>query len=288
MAMVKRKIYKLLNLLAYDGHFTAISAACVSALPTYLLGFSVPVIIHIIPFLGSEIIYSFNRYKEKKQDGFNLNNETLLRKKNIFYPFFFFFFLFFIGYLLWIQHIELLLFSFIVIAMGLLYTIFLKKLTKKIVGIKVFFVSFCWALIVFLPFVFKRNFLENFFSALIIFLFVFLNVLLFELFLDFRDIKQDRKNNLLTLPAVMTMPMLIFSLCFLNFLSFFMILLGIVLNLLPTLSFFLFFSFLYNLIFLLIITKKVNIKERFYEFLVDFGKILWLLIVFSVFYDGGF
>ena len=89
MVVVKNFLAKIIYILIKDGHFTATSAACLSALSGYLFKLSVPATIHLIPFLGSEAIYSFNRYKEKKQDGLEKNKEDLLRKKNIFYPFLF-------------------------------------------------------------------------------------------------------------------------------------------------------------------------------------------------------
>ncbi len=280
--MVIKKIKDTAISLISDGHITALSAVCISVLPLYLFDFSVPKAVHLIPFLGAEIIYSFNRYKEKKEDGYDKKVETFLRKKEVFFYFFIFSGIFFIGYLLWFRNFILLAFGLFLTATGLLYSLFLKKITKKIRGFKNFLVSFCWALIVLLPFIFKGNLPEEIFSALLMFIFIFMNVLIFEIFLDFGDLEQDKRMNLLTLPSTMSKKQLLSLLLTLNFLSLFPVFLGLYLNYLPSISAVFFFSFFYNFSFLYIIIKEIELSAWFSNLLVDLSKIIWFLLFLLV------
>jgi len=274
-----KRITWFVDVIIYDGHLTAISAACMSFLPVILIKLPVSKIITIIPFVACEIIYSFNRYKERFHDDSGIRNSGLLKRKKFFIPFFIFLSLLFIGYLIWFKNLLLLIFSCVITIMGVFYSIFIKKLTKLIPGIKNFFVAFCWASITILPFTFYNNLLLSYFSALIIFSFVFISVLLFEIFLDFRDIKEDKKRSLITFPIVLKKSSLAFLLLFINFFSIIPIFLGFYFNFLPKTVSILLLSFFYNLIFITIIAGKINVGKKFFEPLVDCGKILWIIEV---------
>lgn len=265
-----------LDLLIYDGHITAISAAFVFSLPLVIFNLPIPFIVGIVPFIACEIIYSFNRYRDKFQDDSMNSSRGLLKKKKVFVPFFLFLFLFLLGYLAWFQHLLLFLFSFAITIMGIFYSLSVKDLTKLIPGIKNFFVSFCWASITILPFTFYNNLFSNFLRALTVFLFVFLTVFLFEIFLDFRDTKEDIKRKLITFPVVLRKRNLVFLLLFVNLFSTLPIFAGIYFSILPISSLILLFSFVYNMIFIAIVNDKIKIEKKIFEFLVDLAKILWV------------
>ena len=113
-------------------------------------------------------------------------------------------------------------FGFLILISGLLYTNYFKKVTRRIVGFKSFYIAFTWSLlVVFLAFYY--SFSLNL-SVFLISSFVFLRVLLNTIFFDIKDIESDKKDNLKTMPIFLGKDRTLKYLNILNAVSFIIIL----------------------------------------------------------------
>ncbi len=284
MALVNRSsAMNLLSVIVRDGHLTAIGSSSVSLVSALLLNLSIPVAIHIIPFLSCELIYSFNRYKEKRLDGFSKKEEKGLRKKAFFYPFFLIISSILVYCLIQVGSKHLGYFALFVTVMGLLYTILLKNITKSVPGFKNFFVSFCWSLIIFLPLVYSETLIDNIIPAILVASFVFLNTMAFEIILDVRDSDRDKVGHLITFPLVMSKEKVFFLISLLSLISVIPVIFGAVIGFFAMSSLVLLIPSFSVLAFTFIIFKTTSIKKEIYEFLLDSVRISWsLLLVMSI------
>ena len=124
--------------------------------------------------------------------------------------------------------------GFVVLVLGLLYSSYFKKITKKIVAFKNFFVSSVWALLVLFFFFYYSIPITK--AALIMAGFVFTRMVAIQILFDVRDIDGDRKNGLLTIPVVMGDHKEFGLLKFLNFASIALLVFSVYFGLLPFIS----------------------------------------------------
>lgn len=241
-----RKVF--IKKITQQGHLTSLGAVSVAFATMLVLNIKLNWKALVAVYSAAETIYLFNFYKDMKVK----NQFTILSKNKNFLPtmqgvivfFIFLFFLIFIGTLLIAQQGELLVFGIPIILCGIIYNIFLKKLTQKLIGFKDFFVSFWWALIV--PFI--ASFADNFQNAslFLFFLFILINVLIHEIILGITDTEEDFRESLRTFPLSLRKSVLIQLLAFFTFLGVMPVILGVYLGLFPWYSSILIFTFPYN------------------------------------------
>jgi 4-hydroxybenzoate polyprenyltransferase len=159
------KIQKFLktiwNEFVYGGHLISLGAVSVVFTSSILLNINITWDSLLVTYLGCQIIYLYNRYKEFNIDFLTNPERTKHTEKYIRYiPLIIFIFsLLAIGILIYFEKFHALIFGFFLVFLGLLYSLFLKKLTKKIIGFKNFFVTLIWAsLVIFLAFNFNFYF----------------------------------------------------------------------------------------------------------------------------------
>nr|WP_321498125.1 UbiA family prenyltransferase [uncultured Methanolobus sp.] len=87
-----------------------------------------------------------------------------------------------------------------ILVLGLLYGSHFKKLTKKIPAFKNVFVSIVWAFMAIFAFIYYS--VPITYGAIMLALFVFIRMMNIQILFDVRDMEGDRKDGLLTVPAI--------------------------------------------------------------------------------------
>ena len=275
-----RKFLKLIqNEIIYGGHLLSLGAVSIVFTSAILLNIKITWDCLVIVYLGIYSAYLFNRYKEIKID-FSTNLErTLYLQKHIKYiPFVIFFCaLLMIVILVFFNKTSVIIFGLILFLISLLYSIFLKEFTKKIIGFKNYFVSLMWTLLIIflsLYYSFPLNL-----SLVLILIFVYLRCFIDTNFYDIKDIESDKKENLLTLTVIFEKEKLLQFLNLINILALLPIILGVYLGLFPVFS--LMLLFIIPITFYLL--KKLEIKKiniaYFSEIAIGIEKISWLLLI---------
>ncbi len=266
--------------LIYKGHLTAFGATSIVLMTATLLKIKVTWECLVIVYLASEIIYLYNRYKEIDKDFLTNPERTkyfLKHNKHIRLSIFLLS-LAFVGVLTITVKINLLVFGVFFVFLGLLYSVFFKKLTKNIIAFKNFFVSFCWATIVIFVSIFYSY--QYILPVFLIFVFVWINMFVQEALLDIKDVKNDKRENLLTLPIILSRSLLFYVLFFLTILASAFIFYGIYFHLLPVCSVILFFVIPYNFFLFNENINKININFKYLEALIDIEKVLCGVLIF--------
>ena len=264
----------------YGGHILSFGAISITFTSATLLSIPVSWDFLLIVYLIVYTVYSYDRFKGFKQDLLTNHDRSEHIKKYIKYvpviiPSSI---LVIVGMLLYFGNQSSLIFGFFLVSFGLLYNPFFKKLTRKIVGFKSFYVSFVWAsLVIFL--VFYYSFSLNL-AVLSLSLFIFLRWLINTIFFDIKDIKSDKKNCLKTLPALLGKMRVLSYLHIINIFSIVPIIIGVFKNLLPPYALFLLVFYFYSFYYLQKAKdEKANIHNLSYV-MVDGEYLLWLIILF--------
>ncbi len=186
----------------YGGHLQSLGASAIIFLTSIFLKIKITWDVLIIIYLIFYLIYFYNRWKEIKIDSLTNPERSAHLKKNIHY----FSFLFFIIILLllflifYFVNTYSILFISVIFILGILYTSYFKEFTSKIFIFKNIYVSLIFALLPFFTMVYYFEF--NFSYIFFLFsLFIFLKVLIMQIFLDIKDIESDKK--LKTIPILL-------------------------------------------------------------------------------------
>ncbi len=106
--------------------------------------------------------------------------------------------------LIYIGNLKLAVFSFALLLLGFLYPFYFKNLTKKIVAFKNFYVAAFFTIITLLPIIYHPQPMAT--SSIILLtslmLLIFSKTVLMQIFLDCKDIDNDKSLGLLTIPAL--------------------------------------------------------------------------------------
>ena len=277
------KAKQILNLagneLVYGGHLLSLGASSIVFTSAVLLDIKITWDCLAVVYLGAQIIYLYNRYKEFRKD-FLTNPERTnhLRKYIKIVPLLIFIFtLIFIAILLNFNKFPALIFGLILILLGLLYSKCFKSFSKKIIGFKNLFVPFIWGLsVIFL--VIYYSFVSLNFSVFFIFIFIYLRLYLHEIFFDIKDIKSDKKESLLTLPIIFEKQKLFDILNLVNVLAAIPIIIGFCLGLLPKFAIILLLMVIYAFYYLRKF-KKEAYSVYLHNLIIDGEYILWSLFV---------
>ncbi|MDG6243225.1 MAG: UbiA family prenyltransferase [Methanolobus sp.] len=164
-----------------------------------------------------------------------------------------------------------------ILLLGLLYGNYFKKVTKRIPAFKNFFVSFVWSFMVLFVFIYYS--LPITYSALMLSMFIFIRMMNIQILFDVRDAEGDRKDGLLTIPALFSerhYPLILRSV---NYLSILFVTVCVFLDLLPllTLAFIPMFYYAAGYINNVVKSKK---KSSSYVFAAC-EPIMWSVLIFS-------
>jgi len=278
-----RKSKEILSLVwnefVYGGHLFSFGAVSIVFSSAILLGVKITWDCLVIVYLGMHSAYLYNRHKELKIDfSTNPGRTQYLKKNNRYIPLLIFFYILsMVIIMLSFARISAITFGFLLFLFSILYSVFFKKMTKKIVAFKSFFVSLCWAsLVVFLAIYY--SFPLNL-SVFLVFFFVFLRLFVHENFSDIKDIKADKKEKLLTLPVVFDSLKLFNILSVITVLSVIPIIVGIYLRLLPAYSIILLLTIPYSFYYFKKLRRRKLDSEHIYNVLVDGEYILWPFLI---------
>ena len=279
--VIEKIVNSIWNEFVYGGHLLSFGAVSIVYAASILLDIRITWDFLLVVYLGTESVYLYNRFKEYKVDFLTNPERTEHIKKYVKYiPFIIFLMTFSaIVFVVYFNKISALIFGLLLFFGGLLYSKFLKKITKKIVAFKSFFVSLMWSLLVL--------FLAIYYSApinLALFLFsvfVFLRFFVSVSFFDIKDIKTDKQEGLKTLAVVLKQSTLWQFLSIIAILAVLPLIIGVYLRILPISSLMLFLTIPYTFFYFKQLENK-NISPYFlYNVIVDGEFIFWLFFVLS-------
>lgn len=276
----KEKILKFLwNELIYGGHLISFGAVSIVFTSAILLDIKITWDFLIIVYLFSYSSLLYNRYKEQKND-YLTNPERTTNFKKYFQHIFsiiLFSVLTSIVILIYYNKTIALIFLIFLFFLGFLYTQYFKRITRKIIAFKNIYFSFVTSsLLILLAFYYSYSLLVL--SLFLILIFVFLRMFINTVFLDIKDIKGDKKEELLTLPIIFKEKRTLIFLGLINIFSVLPIIIGSFYKLIPKFSLILLLIIPYTFFYLGKSIKKTNFYIVNY-ILADFEFILWSILV---------
>lgn len=201
MANILRKIWQEF---IYGGHLLSLGAACLAWSAGIILGKSFSLELFAIAYFISQVIYSFDHYKDIKKDARGHSERAdYLNKQQWQAPFLLVFYLVALAILTgFTKNIAVIVFVAAFLIGGILFPLVFKGFTKKILGFKNFYTAFFWAAgSAFLPFFYYKYSIGLVF--VLFFVFVFLRSMVAVVFFDLKDEEVDRALNLKTFPVVL-------------------------------------------------------------------------------------
>jgi len=263
----------------YGGHLISLGASSVVLTSAILLNIPITWDFLLIVYLITYTVYLYNRFKEFDEDFLTNPDRTQHIGGYIKYTPLIVFcsILVVVGLLLCFSNFLSLIFGLLLLLLGVLYSVCLKKVTKKIVGFKSFYVSFIWALLVIFLAIYYSFPLSL--SVFLIVFFVFLRCMIITSFCDVKDVESDSKENLLTLIVTYKKEGLVKLLIIFNVLSAALIIIGIYLSLFSLFSLMLIFTFFYSSCYLRKLSDRKITSPFLYDVFVDGEKFLWSIFV---------
>jgi len=281
---IRQGLKFILDEFVYGGHLLSFSAVGVILTSALLLNIRLSCDFLMISYLGSQTVYYYNHYKEFKGDLISNPERTEhIRKYRNFIPFIIFcFILIILAIIFFYKKTSIIYFVIILLLGGLLYTLFLKNYTKKIIAFKNIFASLIGALLVLFPVIYYYSLSYLNLSIFLLATFVFLKWFVTTSFLDIKDIESDRKEKFLTLPIILNREMLFKLLSLITILSLVPLVVSLYLDLLPKFSVVLILTIPYTFYYLRKI-KSGNTNNIFLNYIfLDGEYIIWpIAIIFT-------
>jgi 4-hydroxybenzoate polyprenyltransferase len=276
---LKKILNSIWNEFVYGGQLISLGAISIVFTSAILLNIKITWDCLMVVYLGTYTFLLYNRYKELKTDFLTNPQRTKYLRRYINYTplFIFSFILIFTGISFYFNKLTVLLFGFSLFLLGLFYTKFLKKITKKIIAFK----NICFSLIAALLIIFLAiyySFPLNL-PLLLILIFVYLRLFVNTNFLDIKDIESDKEESLLTLAIVLGKKRLIRFLSLINILAVMPIIAGFYFHLLPKFSLMLLFTIPYTFYYFKKSENRNLSFSNLYYGLVDGEFILWPIFV---------
>lgn len=275
-------VNKIAREFVYGGHLLSLGASAIVWTVIMLLDQKDGILVITLAYLISQIVYNFDHLQDLRVEkgGDNLERAIHLSKTHRFQIVAFLSYIILFVTLLFIVNLQTNLVSLIIVAAGILYSVKLKDLTKKVAGFKNIYVSFFWSTLIFVPAVYYTH--EVGATILSLFLFVFLRFIVSTIYFDIKDVQHDKKKKLKTLPAILGVEHTIAILHFINLLSGLCIIASVVFEFMPKSTLVLTLFPLYSVYYLNIGKryKTSDIKKISY-ILVD-GEYLFWPFVFKI------
>lgn len=279
---LKVSLARLAEHILYGGYILSFGGASILATVMLLTGVGLQIQILILSFCTVQIIYSYNHLSEMQDDlesnpervGFLKRN--LLAKKLEFTIYV----VSLIALIMISQNYSLLLIVLFILSGGILYTVFIKEKFLSIVpGLKSLYTALFWSLqILIIPMYFKtRVEYEHFIFIIFVFLSLFVNATFF----DIKDIEDDLRRNIITLPVKLGKDLTIKVLTFTRIISFLVLIVGIAYLEISMSAIGLLIFLPYTLMYLRIGYRSKDVSEvRFWSYLVVDGEyILWTITI---------
>lgn len=264
----------------YGGHLVSLASSTIALSAMLLLNINIRWEFLIIAYLGTYCIYGYDHYKGINIDSSGNSTRTNHLKKYygvipfvlIAYGITFFLLIAYFG------NITSIFFGGLLLLSSLFYTSKVKKMTTKIVGFKNIYTSFSVSLLIIFTAVYCSYPIG--WLLFIIFAFLFLRLMIDTSFCDIKDMDTDIKLNLLTLPLYFGKQKFLSILHIINFLSFSLLLIAVIMQLVPVywllLGIFTIYCFFY-------IQKAKNPETNFQSLssiVVDGEYLVWPILLF--------
>ncbi len=280
------KLTSIQNALFYGGYLTSLGCPAFILSESILLKMPVSIPILLISFLLPLIVYSYNYYGELESDMSTNPERTLyLRAKRGLFPAIIGSYIGLLSLLLILYADQrLMVYILILIVSGIMYTLILKRLTKKVPIFKSVYVSLVWASAG--AFIFPIYYsLNNSSFFLLIFAFIFLKGITNATFFDLKDLVSDRERGLKTLPVLMGKEQTIKYLHAMNLIAIIPLILGVYARIIPVYTLSLIAFCFYDYYYIKKAETLTNKDLRIASYaLADAEFILWplLLIIASI------
>ena len=191
----------------YGGHIQCLGALSVVFLTSLLFKSSLTWDIFLVTYLTFYPIYIYNRTREASVDFVTNPQRTEHVKKSMRILRILFWVCLLGAFGLFVRFSEPwgILFGAGIFLFGILYTEFFKKRTEHIPGLKNFYVALVFALLVFFPNLYYGSTFSSLFlkGAGVLALFIFFKGVVWQIFLDVKDIESDTQQNLRTFPILL-------------------------------------------------------------------------------------
>jgi len=203
-SIYSKYLVSLQNEFIYGGYLTSLGCPAIVISESLLLNVPVNLPILVISFLLPLIVYSYNYYSEIEADMSGSRERALFLKDTAReFPYITgLYVVFLILFLVLHANIHTALFVLLLVAGGIAYTLFFKKLTRKIPFFKSVFVSLVWASAgAFLLLIYHYE--DPGFAALLLFAYIFLKGMINTTYFDLKDMLADSSQGLKTLPVLL-------------------------------------------------------------------------------------
>lgn len=276
-------MYRIISVISrefvYGGHLLSLGATSIVLTVILLLSLDPNSLILIIPYLISQIVYTYNHYREINVDlDSNPERANHLEKQRAWISLFLLVYVISLIVLTITTNVMTLIIVFSIVIGGILYTDYFKTLAARyFAGFKNFYTSIFWSLLVFIiPFYYGLDISSQF---IYLFAFVFLRFIVSTIFFDLKDIDSDGRDNLKTFGVLLGKKRTIYFLQILNIISLFPILLGILSSSLPQAAFLLLITGIYGLYYLshALFLEGKSLRNLSYM-VVDAEYILWAIL----------
>lgn len=273
--MIKKTLTNIWNEFVFGSHLVALGDVLALYAMSVILNINVTISFFIVVYLSILAINFFNRYEDADMDATtNAERSKSVKRYFRFTPYIMVILTVIpVGITTYYAPISAIVFMLFLFGLGIIYSIFLKNVTKQILGFKDIMTALPYALLV----IFMALYYETpiTFAVVLITIFYFIRMFINTTFFDIKDIKSDKNAGLRTLPVILGKNKTKQVLMILNFLSAIPILVGIYLNVLPLYSIALLVTMIYSLSYLSK-RKLFTNQTTLYNVVVDGEFILWL------------
>ncbi|MEA2097843.1 MAG: UbiA family prenyltransferase [Patescibacteria group bacterium] len=268
------------NEFIYGGHIFAIGAVSVVSISSILSNVSVTADFLVVVYLMFYAIYLNDHSEDVKKDFLTNTRRVEHLKKNKRISVLIVIAVFVLEFLLsCFGSMHSLFLGSIIVILGLFYGRYFKRITKKIVAFKNFFVALVWSILTFFFFLYYSYPLTP--EIVLFAIFIFLRIFIVQISLDIRDKEGDEKERLLTIPVFFgkkTEGILIG----LNILAFLLLSYSIYFAIFPKFSILLFLIFPYSFYYTNQIKSTKDSKLIYFLAVIE-PVILLILILFGYF-----
>lgn len=264
----------------YGGHWLSLGVATFSIALMFLLDVMVKFELLLIVYFLSQSVYNYDHFKWLKIDSIDKSKRSNYLNRHyksmpfiiLFYTSMFFLLLSLFG------NIISLIFGIFLLLLGVFYTTYSKKWTMKIPGFKNYYTSFSASLLV----VFIALYCSQPLNLVtwILLLFVFLCFLVNTSFCDLKDIKVDKKQNLLTLPLYFGEKKFLLLLHLLNILTFSILAVAILVGIIPIFATSLLLFYFYCFYYIQKANSSKSDLQSLSSYIADGEFILWPIFLF--------
>lgn len=271
----KRNIFAVVwDEFVYSSHLVALGDILALFSLSIILKVEVSISFFVVVYLSILAINFFNRYEDAGQDVLTNSERSKTVQKYFKYMPYAMGTLFVSSFLItaYFASFNALIFMMFLFGLGILYSIFLKNITRNVIGFKNFMTALPYGLLVVFMAIYANY--ELSLAIILIAVFYFIRIFINTAYFDIKDMDSDKKEGLKTLAVVYGEQRTKKILLFINAISIVPIFAGIYLNVLPLYSLGILFTVFYALIYLG--KKRISNQSLMYNVVVDGEFIFWL------------